>query len=75
MKIEYVEISLTTVLDDFQKGFKAMSGQRISSFGNPLIDTAQGKVMFQLYLEDDEEWDRRYHQNEALCSTKRPKRK
>jgi hypothetical protein len=60
MKIEYVEITLKTVLEYFQKDFKSKTGA-IKNFGDPIVDAAKGLVVFKLYLDNHENWNRRYH--------------
>lgn len=61
MKIEYVEITLKTVLEYFQKDFKTKAGEKIKHFGEPLVDPAKGWVVFKLFVENNEGWNRRYH--------------
>lgn len=74
MKIEYIEFSLSEVLDYFQKDFRLSDGSPIKYYAKPLVDTIQGKVCFRLYIDEGQEWDRRFHQNERFI-TKRSVRK
>ena len=64
MKIEYVEVPLEDVLKFYEKHFRANTG-RVRHFGKPLIDPVVGVVCFRLYLDNDEEWDRLFHQKEV----------
>jgi hypothetical protein len=54
MKIEYKEVNMDTVLRYFQDGFKTIKGQEHLNFGDTFIDTMKRKVIFQVYLDNDE---------------------
>ena len=64
MKIEYVEESLDNVLKYFQKGYKSKVGP-IRNFGRPIVDISSRTVVFKLYVDNKDEWDKKFHQKKA----------
>jgi hypothetical protein len=52
MRIEYIEISLTKVLEYFEAGFVHKDKLPITQFGRLIVDVANNVVCFKAYIDD-----------------------
>lgn len=51
MGIQYLEVALTEVLQQYAEGFKVSSGEKILKIES-FVDTQKGVVLFKLFIED-----------------------
>ena len=54
MTIRHEIVPLAVVMEFFSRGFLDQKGYKIKHCGEVLVDTAKGKVVFELFVEETE---------------------